>query len=155
MSMQPAKERTLNLGCGNRPKDGAINHDKFKHSQWVDVGIDLDIYPWLWDSNYFQIIYCIDVIEHLQNVVRALEEIHRILKPGGQLHLEVPGAHSQISFRDPTHLHFFTMDSFDYFIKGTELERDYGFYSRMRWKMIEKKLAGPSNENIYFLMEKT
>jgi SAM-dependent methyltransferase len=154
MSIKTGKLITLNLGCGNNPLGWAINHDRIKHSQWVDVASDLDIYPWSWNSNYADTIYCIDVIEHLQNVVRALEEIHRILVPSGLLHLQVPGAHSQISFRDPTHLHFFTMESFDYFVPGTELEKDYGFYSRMRWKMIERKYVGPSVENISFIMEK-
>ena len=143
----------LNLGCGNRPIKGAINQDKIKHSQWVDVAFDLNNYPWLWNDNTFDMVYAMDVLEHLVDFVRALEECHRILKPGGILELQVPNALHPISFRDPSHLHFFTADSMDYFIPGTELERDYGFYSKMRWK-LKHKVYHPNNENIFFELEK-
>ena len=95
----------------------------------------------------------IDVIEHLVDVVKTLEEVHRILVQGGQFDCEVPGAHHPVSFRDPTHLHFFTPESFDYFIPGTDMERDYGFYSEMRWRLVSKNFS-PVEENIYFILEK-
>jgi len=143
----------LNLGCGYRPREGAINQDKFKHSQWVDVAHDLNSTPWPWQDNTFNHVYMMDVLEHLQDVVKSLEEVHRILKTGGLFDLEVPGAHHQISFRDPTHLHFFTPESMDYFIPGKDMEKWYGFYSKMRWQMKSITFS-PEMENIYFVMEK-
>ena len=36
---------TLNIGCGNRPLPGAVNHDRAKHSPHVDIHWGLER-PW-------------------------------------------------------------------------------------------------------------
>ena len=45
--------KTLQLGCGIRPIEGAINHDKEKHSDFVDVVWDLNEMPWCWQNEKF------------------------------------------------------------------------------------------------------
>jgi SAM-dependent methyltransferase len=41
-------------------------------------------------SDFFDVVTCNDVIEHLENPERALANIHRVLKPGGVLYLNTP-----------------------------------------------------------------
>lgn len=41
-------------------------------------------------DNYFDIIFCLDVLEHFENFEPYLVEIKRILKPGGQLIVSLP-----------------------------------------------------------------
>lgn len=41
-------------------------------------------------SNFFHVITCLDVIEHIEEDKKYLEELRRILKPGGTLVLFVP-----------------------------------------------------------------
>ena len=41
-------------------------------------------------SDSFDVITCLDVIEHLDQDSRALAELHRILRPGGYIFLTVP-----------------------------------------------------------------
>lgn len=144
----------LVLGCGNRPEENAVNHDKTKHHSYVDVAHDLDEYPWPWEDETFKLIYALDVLEHLNNLVKSLEECHRILESQGMFHLRLPHAESTISFRDPTHKWFLTPDSMNYFIRGTNLERDYGYYSPMRWKIHNFQFHGPDKENLYWVLEK-
>jgi len=45
-------------------------------------------------SNYFQYITCIEVLEHIPEHLRedAFREMHRVLMPGGRLILTVPHA---------------------------------------------------------------
>ena len=143
----------LNLGCGSRPMESAVNHDKIKHSNWVDIAHDLNIYPWPFQNCEFETIYMIDVLEHLVDVVKSLEECHRILRHGGLLHLEVPFAGDLRGFRDPTHIHWFTEGSFDYFIHGSYWEEHYGFYSKMRWVKKEYHTS-PEGDNLYWILEK-
>jgi hypothetical protein len=44
-----------------------------------------------------------------------MEEVHRICKPGGLVKVIVPYFRSIWACIDPTHKHFFTVDSFAYF----------------------------------------
>lgn len=44
--------------------------------------------PFLDDS--FDAITCFEVLEHVVDPVRTLEEFHRVLKPGGQIVISVP-----------------------------------------------------------------
>lgn len=143
----------LNLGCGRRPilLDDTINHDLHKHADYVDVAHDLDEYPWPWGDETADTIYAKDVLEHLNNLVKSLEECWRILIPGGMLYLSVPHWNFDVSHRDPTHKWFLTMKSMDYFIRGTSLERDFGYYSPMRWILHKGEVVG---SDIRWAMEK-
>ena len=129
----------LNIGCGRRPIDDAINHDIRKHAEFVDVTHDLNEYPWPWDDETTDAIYAKDVLEHLNNLVKSLEECWRILCMGGILYLSAPHYQSEYAHDDPTHRWFLTMKSMDYFIRGTRYEKDFGFYSPMRWFLHKKE----------------
>ncbi len=41
-------------------------------------------------SNTFDFIYCITVLEHVQNVEKCLQEMIRIVKPGGKVYINTP-----------------------------------------------------------------
>jgi len=47
-----------------------------------------------------------------------MNEVWRILKPGGRFHGAVPYALSMWAVTDPTHKSFFTDRTFDYFVDG-------------------------------------
>ena len=119
--------------------DGAINHDIRKHADHVDVTHDLNEYPWPWDDETADVIYAKDVLEHLNDLVKSLEECWRILIPGGMFYLSVPHFESEYGHDDPTHRWFLTMRSMDYFIRGTNWEKHFGFYSPMRWKLHKRE----------------
>ncbi len=141
----------LNIGCGKVPVEGAVNHDRKKYFDHVDVTHDLDEYPWPWEDEEFDEIQAIAVLEHLKELVQALEECHRILKLGGRLHIEVPHYKSRIAHDDPTHRWFLSTRSMDYFIEGTVYGDVYEFYSTMRWKKISCELE---DNNIWWILEK-
>jgi SAM-dependent methyltransferase len=147
-------DRRLVLGCGARPLDGAVNHDRTKHSPRVDVAHDLNVYPWPWADGEFSTVFAIDVLEHLYDLQRALEECHRITAEGGILILQAPAAGVTVSHRDPTHRWFLTRESMDYYIEGRAMCRDYGFYSPMRWAEMDCGWYGPEKENIRWTLRK-
>ncbi len=109
--------RILDIGCGNRKIPGAVGLDKNPDSQ-ADVIHDLDDFPYPFGDNSFDRIYGIDVLEHVTDVIRTLEEIHRLGKPGALVLLRVPHFSSTHAFGDPTHKHFFNSQSLDYFCGG-------------------------------------
>lgn len=99
-----SKKIKLNLGCGVKLRSGFINVDKYfsledlkkKEGIFRDAEVQpdsefvqADILKLPFKNNFADYILCIDVIEHLkiQNVIPALKEMRRVLKPKGKLAL--------------------------------------------------------------------
>jgi SAM-dependent methyltransferase len=118
----------LNLGCGRKPKSGAVNLD-VSPVVGADVVHDLTCRPWPLASDSFREVYAFDVIEHLDDVVGMMEELHRVCRHGARVHITVPHFSSANAFTDPTHRHQFSYFSFDYF--GND--HDLSFYSAARF----------------------
>ncbi len=68
-----------------------------------------------------------NTIEHLENLPRVMEEIHRITKPGSTIKIIVPYFRARWAFVDPTHRHFFTVDSLGYFDPSHPFNQLYGY----------------------------
>ena len=80
--------RVLNLGAGlDRSIPGAVTVDLVAKTN-PDVVHDLDVYPWPFETDSFDQVICREVIEHLEDVIKAMEEMHRITRPGGIVHIE-------------------------------------------------------------------
>lgn len=106
--------KRLNLGCGEDIREGYINVDYIK-SKGVDVVHDLNKVPYPFKSNNFDEIYASHVLEHLDGDWFAIiKELHRILKKGGILRVEVPHFTSAIAFIE-NHRRFFRYRSFESF----------------------------------------
>ena len=131
----------INLGCGERTTPGWTNVDRVK-LPGVDVVHDLDRYPYPFDTSSADGVVMSHVLEHLTDVVRVMEEIHRILRPGGTLELLVPHYQHANAYADPTHKHFFTEDSMRYFTG----ESGYDFYTHVRFRVLERgvRLTNPA-----------
>lgn len=114
--------KILDLGCGKRKRKGAIGVDISEYTD-ADIIHDLNVFPYPFADNEFDYIYADNIIEHLDNVVKVLEELHRISKNGATIKIIVPFFRSHYAFIDPTHKHFFTVRSFDYF----DPEKDFNY----------------------------
>jgi SAM-dependent methyltransferase len=108
------ERKILDLGCGTRKREGAIGVD-INPGGGADIVHDLDCFPYPFENSSFDEIHMDNVLEHLSDVVRTLEELHRISKPGGLVVVHVPYFRAKWAFIDPTHRHFFTTESFTYF----------------------------------------
>ncbi len=108
----------LDLGCGLRKRSGAIGIDINPRSQ-ADVIHDLNLFPYPFPENHFDEIFCGNIIEHLDDFLKVMEELHRIAKSSALVTVVVPFYSHQQAHTDPTHRHFFGVHSFDYFVGGT------------------------------------
>lgn len=107
-------KKILDLGCGNKKRIGSIGIDINPRSQ-ADVIHNLNIFPYPFESSTFDEIFVDNVLEHVENVMKTVEEIHRIGKPNSLVKIIVPYFRSRWAYIDPTHRNFFTADSFSYF----------------------------------------
>ncbi|MCW7471390.1 class I SAM-dependent methyltransferase [Leptospira kanakyensis] len=106
--------KILDVGCGNKKREGAIGID-FNDRTQADVIHNLNSFPYPFEDAFFSEVFIDNCLEHLSEPMRVMEEIYRITKFGGKVKVIVPYFRSQWAFIDPTHLHFFTVDSFAYY----------------------------------------
>lgn len=104
----------LNLGCGEDKKDGYINLD-WNPLTNPDVAHDLNILPYPFPDNHFDLIEAFHVLEHLDKPFLIMKELHRLLKPGGTLLIKVP--HFSRGFTHAEHSHGFDVTFPLYFNK--------------------------------------
>ena len=128
--------RILDVGCGLNKFAGAIGIDKNPASR-ADVICDLDRFPWPLADASFDEVRAIHVIEHVADVVRTVEEFHRLLRKGGRIVMETPHYTDFSSFCDPTHRWHLNSYSFRYF---GENNAGFGYYSECRLKEISVRV---------------
>lgn len=108
----------LDFGCGKRKRQGAVGIDRNPRSD-ADVLHDLNHFPYPFPDNHFDEVYCDNILEHLDDVIQVMIELHRITKPEGIVEVTVPFYPHRNANTDPTHKHWFGIHSFDYFVTGT------------------------------------
>lgn len=126
----PENKLKLNLGCGRKVfKNNFINADI---SQLAEADIICDFEQSLpFKNNVFDGIYADNIIEHLSDVIKIMNEIWRVLREDGLLEIIVPHEKSCWANADPTHKNRFNEFSFEYFLKNSRvvdkrLKESYG-----------------------------
>lgn len=129
--------RTLDVGCGRNKRPGAIGVDVNRDTA-ADAIVDINGSALPFRDGVFDALYLIHVIEHVENVIRTIEEAHRICRPGGVIHIETPHYTDFSSFCDPTHRWHLNSFSFRYFTE----DGGFSYYSRrrLRERRVEVKL---------------
>lgn len=138
--------RALDLGCGKTPKNpfGA----RELHGVDVDYGVsaearivscDLGIEPLPYEDASFDVVSAFDLIEHIPRLIyvgserrypfiQLMNEIYRVLKPGGLFLSCTPAWPRGSTFVDPTHVNVITTQTFSmYFCTPHVWASRYGF----------------------------
>jgi SAM-dependent methyltransferase len=124
--------RTLDVGCGVNKLPGSIGLDRNPRSR-ADVLADLDHIPYPFRDDSFDAVQATHVIEHVADVLKTMEEFHRLTRRGGRIRLTTPHYTDFSSFCDPTHRWHLNSFSFRYF---GEDNAGYGYYSHVRLREI-------------------
>lgn len=128
-----AGARALDVGCGGRKLPGATGMDILT-LPGVDVVHSFNRVPWPFADRTFDLVFLNHALEHVGDVVAVMEEIHRVLRPGGRAVIQVPYFRCIDAYNDPTHTHFFTHGTLDYFLQESGLSKYH--YSK---KLFAKK----------------
>ncbi|MGA7731716.1 MAG: methyltransferase domain-containing protein [Chloroflexia bacterium] len=124
----------VHLGCGRKKYPGSVGVDITSDSS-ADVVHDLNKAPWPLEDDQFTKAYCVDVVEHVDNVVLFMEEVHRICRDGATVVIQAPFASSHFTYGDPTHKRAFTSKSFKYFDR--QFDDAFFHYSHARFSTLE------------------
>lgn len=130
-------EVILDIGCGERKVPGAIGVDR-RVCKGVAVVCDIESgLPFRTDSA--DAVYLRHIIEHIRDLVGFMEDLYRVCRPGALVYVEAPYYSSRGAFRDPTHVHFISEDTFQYF----EYPADYDSRTNFRIERIRYDYRRP------------
>lgn len=148
------KRKILNLGCGDKLVDGAVNHDRSAHRPEIDVVWDLNVFPWPWEDASFDLIVARAVFEHLDcDLLASVGESWRILKPAGQLYLKLPYWKHNNSFMDPTHRWFAALETPTIFDPDLPYGKKYKFYTERKWRVIKGPFLNKAKSSVICTLE--
>lgn len=128
--------KKLNLGCGKDIKNHYTNLDSVK-IPGVDIVHNLEQYPWPIRDKTFDFVLCDNILEHLKDIIKPVEELWRITKNGAKIIVKVPIYPSIWAMTDPTHKSYFTLITFDYFRVNDRLN----YYSKARFEILKKRIC--------------
>ncbi|MET7748144.1 methyltransferase domain-containing protein [Micromonospora sp. NPDC005367] len=126
----------VDLGCGpNKQWPGNLGLDIFPASG-VDAVADLSGSLPLADDSV-DVFFTVHILEHLIDFLPLLDECHRVLRPGGVLHVMSPWWGHVNAVADPTHVRLLDVQTF----KGICLQRPPG---TPRWYPLHAGCDGAS-----------
>lgn len=147
------RQRHLDLGCGEVPRNPYGREELYGldiRAGLTAPGVvrieaaNLTVQPIPYQDDFFDSLSAFDFLEHVPRVVvrpdgttsfpfiQLMNEIWRVLKPGGRFYASTPAYPHEKAFRDPTHVNVIAAKTWRYFcdpyLEGTM----YGFHGRFR-----------------------
>lgn len=123
----------LNLGCCDALLDGYVNVDVIAFPGVVVADLRQ---PWPWEDDSVEQVRAWDIVEHLPDKIHTMNELWRVLAPGGTAEIVVPTTDGPGAFQDPTHVSFWNRRSFLYYEAGSayreRFAHAYGIRARFR-----------------------
>jgi SAM-dependent methyltransferase len=139
-------DRHLDLGCGRFPRNPyarrqlcGVDIRPLGDAEGFDYRVaNLIVQPIPYPDRHFASVSAFDFIEHVPRVfpgeggtifpfVRLMDEIWRVLAPGGRLYALTPAFPAPEAFTDPTHVNIITDKTHEYFCGDKPMGRMYGF----------------------------
>lgn len=115
--------RVLDVGCGNgrfarriaQQADSVVAIDVATHDEWTQAqpGLEFGVgnaEALAFPDNSFDTVFAMNMLHHAENPARAVDEIHRVCKPGGQIIIVEPNRWNPLGYVHLTlmgdHQHF-------------------------------------------------
>lgn len=138
------KTKSLDLGCGNSLRnpfeaDLVFGIDLVGFETEMLRIVDLTISPIPFQDSTFDFVTAYDFLEHIprliyfegkriQPFIELMNEISRVLVPGGIFLAHTPAYPKHEAFQDPTHVNFISENTVQYFAGDlVQTAKSYGF----------------------------
>jgi SAM-dependent methyltransferase len=159
------KSTSLDIGSGPIPKNPFGSSTLFgadfrenKENKVIYADLSNGVIPF--DDNRFNFVTAFDVLEHIPRIshiegktefplIQLLNEVFRILKPGGIFFSSQPVFPAKSAFQDPTHVNIMSEDTLDLYFCERAWARIYGFTGS--FELIEDGWVG---DKYFCLMRK-
>lgn len=132
-STTPKTKLVLGHAGGNHPDAITVDIDP-EHKP--DVLHNLNVTPWPFKNNQFKEIIAHHVIEHLNDLPLAMDELYRICAPDGRIYIDVPH-HSGWCAHSPEHKMYFNYFAFDGYIQGGQTK----WLNMKKFKLISREIT--------------
>lgn len=123
----PAPLLKLNLACGQRRYEDYLGVDRIQ-TEATDLVVDLDVFPWPWADGSVEKVWCAHYVEHAPDLMAFMNELGRVMLPGGTAVIVAPYYTSMRAWQDPTHVRAISEASFLYFNKGWRTDQKLDHY---------------------------
>lgn len=157
----------LDIGCGANKQEGFVGLDA-QALPGVDIVWDVNLHPWPLPDECVLMATCSHLAEHIPTVmvdrkegtwfpfIEFMDEVWRIMKPGGQFLLSMPHGRSSGFLQDPTHTNAMNQHRFAYFDPTIYMpdgeRRLYDFYRPRPWK--NKYISWDPSGNMEVVLQK-
>ena len=132
--------RILDVGCGRDKYPGSIGID-MNPATAADAICHLDRGRLPFAANSFDQIRAVHLVEHVDDMIRLMEEFHRVAKPGATIFVVTPHFTDIASYTDPTHRRHLSTESFGYFMPGGSREAGMWYTeARLRPQRVKVRL---------------
>jgi SAM-dependent methyltransferase len=152
MDIDKHKGILLDIGCGANKQPGFVGMDR-REIPGVDIVHDLETFPYPLEDEACISIVGSHIIEHIKPwlMIDLMDELWRILKPGGRLALAMPYAGSFGYWQDPTHCNGCNEATWDYFDPDKFL---YQIYRPQPWTILPGYPVWQATGNMEVVLEK-
>lgn len=117
----------LDIACGQNKTKDYFGVDIAKTKD-VDLVYDLEKFPWPFADNSVSDAVCNHYIEHTKDLIKFMDEVYRILKPGCKIAISAPYYNSIRAWQDPTHTRVISEATFLYFNKAWRVANKLDHY---------------------------
>lgn len=131
----------IDLGCGENKNPGFLGVDA-RALPGVDIVHDLEEFPWPLPDACASLVLASHLVEHINpakyGFIKFMDEVWRILEPGGKFIISAPYAGSPGYWQDPTHVNPVTERTFAYFDPLSQFAGNvlYNIYKPKPWKIL-------------------
>jgi SAM-dependent methyltransferase len=156
----------LDVGCGSRARNPFecselygidIIEQEEVDFQYRKCNVLLENLPF--GNATFDSVSCYDFLEHIPRIALDaqgarfpflifMDEVYRVLKPGGVFYAITPYFPRHEAFVDPTHVNFITADTHRYFTSPDYGAAVYGFSGKFRAVSVKKTKLSWANKEL-------